>query len=76
MILYNHFKTSQIQNIPILIGLVTAKTEIINQKEMLDSKNQFNRSNEKFLNHILWVINTKLKVYPEESRAKKIQIRL
>ena len=70
MILYNHFKTPQIQNIPILIGLVTAKTEIINQKEMLDAKNQFNWNNEEFLDHILWVINTKLKDYLEESRAK------
>ena len=70
VILYNHFRTPQIQNIPILIDLVTAKTEIINQKEMLDAKNQFNWNNEKFLDHILWVINTKLKDYLEESSAK------
>ena len=71
MILYNHFKTPQIQNIPISIGLVTAKTEIINQKDTLHAKNQFNWNNEKFLDHTLWVINMKLKVYLEESSAKK-----
>ena len=61
IILYNHFPMGQKNYLEMLMANVIAKNEIIKRKKILDAKNAFNWSNETFQNHILWIINTRIK---------------
>ena len=70
MILYNHFENSQKHNFLPLTAVVTAKSVIITQKLMLDAKNQYNWFNQKFHDHVLWIIETKIDLLQNESDPK------
>ena len=59
MMLCNHFENGRRHNLFPLVAVVTAKSEIIPQKLMLDAKNEYNWLNQKFHDHVLWVIKTK-----------------
>ena len=73
MILYNHFENGQKHNFLPLTAVVTAKSAIITQKLMLDAKNQYNWFNQKFHDHVLWIIKTKIDLLQNESDPKPIK---
>ena len=58
---YNLFAPNQQECIKALNAIVIAKREIIQRKLLLDLKNEINWDNEKFTQHVLWIINTKIK---------------
>ena len=62
-ILFNHFAPNQLECIKALNAIVIAKREIIERKLLLDLKNEINWDNEKYTQHVLWIINTKIKEY-------------
>ena len=73
MILYNHFENGQKHNFLFLTAVVTAKSAIITQKLMLHAKNQYNWFKQKFYDHVLWIIKTKIDLLQNDGDPKPIK---
>jgi len=65
MILYYHFQLGQKTNIVLLIGIIAVKTEILNRKAIRFQKCVYNWNNERFKDHDLWIVRTRIKAHQE-----------